>query len=218
MSQDNNEDNKNNGGTGAGDGSGENHDQNHSVKADEELTPEELAAQQENEDFILNFKDEDFEDAQKTAKLEEALKGAKTTVAQKRHYRQKFQELSGKNKPGAAAAASKPGEAKPATDSGKADLSEIVAVRVDYPWLSKESATELVRQAKLNGETVEQTMERPMVKAWLEKEKTKQDVEDASVAPSRRSGGSGAETRDWSSASQEDIEKQRAKIMASGRQ
>lgn len=183
-----------------------------SVKVDEDLTPEELAVQQGNEDFILNFKDEDLEDEDKAAKLEEALKNAKTTVAQKRHYREKFAAATKSKAP------EKPGAAAAPNSTPSDDTKELILeLRQDNPWLSKESAAEVVRLSKVNNETIEETLKRPYVASWLEKEKNSKDIDDASVAPSRNGGGgNGAGSRDWSNATPEEMDKERARIMSQG--
>lgn len=190
-------------------------------KTEEEMTDEERAAQKANEDFILNFKEEDMEDDDKRNELAEALKNAKTTVYQKRHYRQKLADYEKKNMPLADAPVQKPSEAKGADKPQVADNSRelVIELRQDNPWMTKEVAQEVVRQAKANNESVTKTVQRPMVKDWLKKEKASAQAQDASVAPEQKGAPSEGDTiadRDWSKASFDEVLKQHQKTMNRG--
>lgn len=190
---------------------------NSKPKTEEEMTDEEREAQKANEDFILNFKDEDMEDDDQRAQLAEALKNARTTVHQKRHYRQKLADYEKKN-PSAAAPAQKPSEVKGGSKSQEVDNSRelVIELRQDNPWMTKEVAQKIVKQAKANNETIAKTVQDPMVMDWLKKEKAKAQAQDASVAPEQKgapSGGDGIADRDWSKASFEETLKQHQKMM-----
>lgn len=185
---------------------------NQPIKLDEELSADELKAQQQNEDFIANFKEEDLADEEKSKQLKDALKTAKTTVAQKRHYRTKYQEAT---KP---KAAEKPNE-QPTKPAASDDSKEVILeLRQDNPWMSKETAAEVVRLSKANNESVEATLKRTYVASWLEKEKNAADVESASVTPKRNGGGAADSMgdKDWSNATPEEMEKKRLEIMSRG--
>ena len=191
-----------------GDGSSKDN-QSKKVKSKKEDDDEE---QEKNEDFILNFKDEDMEDDEQRERLMEALKNAKTTVAQKRHFRQKLQDYEAgeqKKKPQKSSSAAKP------TQAYDDSPTLIVELRQDNPWMTKEVAAEVVRQSKLNGESLAKTVKRPMVAAWLKKEKEAKQVDDATITPTRKGAGSNGNVekndanRDWSNATKEEIERQR---------
>lgn len=186
-------------------------------KTEEEMTDEEREAQKANEDFILNFKDEDMEDDDQRAQLAEALKNARTTVHQKRHYRQKLADYEKKNVT-VATLAQKPSEVKGTSKSQEVDNSRelVIELRQDNPWMTKEVAQKIVKQAKVNNETIAKTVQDPMVMDWLKKEKAKVQAQDASVAPEQKgapSGGDGIADRDWSNASFDETLKQHQKMM-----
>lgn len=198
---------------------GENQFDKNQFKSEDEMTPDEIKAQEEKENLILNFKEEDLQDDEKRAQLEEALKNSKTTIAQKRHYREKFRELAQNGGKGQSAApAGKSDQPSAAQNSGESfETSAIIELRQDNPWMGKDVAKEIVEMAKSRGESVSATMARPYVAAWLQQVKNDIEVEEASLPPSRKGGGgSGAEERDWSTATPEEIEKQRLKILSRG--
>lgn len=189
---------------------GENLDNKNQFKSEEEMTPAELQAEKEREELILNFKAEDLQDETKKAALEEALKNSKTTIAQKRHFREKYNELKGAVKPAVETKTEK-------TETADEGSSVMLELRQDNPWMTKEVAKEIVATAKSRNESVETTMQRPYIASWLLQIKADLEVENASLAPSKKGGGgSGATERDWSQASPEDMEKQRIKIMSRG--
>lgn len=180
------------------------------VTPEEEMTEEELQALKESEDFIANFKDEDLEDPVKSAELAEKLKSAKTTIAQKRHYRDKVQELT-KVTPPTKPAVTPP--VKPA-DDGKKEISaaERVEFRQDHPELSREVVKAISEHAVAYGKTLEEAFKMPIIQKYIRDVQDAEDVEGASVQPTRRPA-SGVADKDWSTASKEDMDKQRLAIL-----
>ena len=178
------------------------------------MSAEDLQALKENEEFLLNVKDEDFEDPDKVTEITKRLKDAQTTIHQKRHYREKVVELNEKLKtppapkpPETKAPEKKADEAPKGVDPVKA-----LEFRQDHPELSKDVAKEILEGALAYGITPEEYLKKPMVQKYVQDQKTKEDVEDGSIAPGNRSG-SEAEKKDWSSASQKDIEAERNRIL-----
>ena len=176
------------------------------------MSPEELTALTEAEDFIANFKEEDLEDPDKASELAKRLKDAQTTVHQKRHYRDKAKtletELTGLKNP-------KPEVKKPEKkeeEAPKEDPLVLIAFRQDHPELTKDVAKEIVDGARAYGVSPEEYMKRPMVQKYIKDNQTQEDVEDASVAPGNRSSSEIAK-KDWSNASQAEIEAARNKIL-----
>lgn len=188
---------------------GENQDKNQL----ENLTDDQIKEIEASEEFILNFKDEDYDDPDKAAELRQHLEKARTTIHQKRHFREKATKLEEQLKAG------KPAPAKPAAPEKKEGdekkgVDPVIALtfRQDHPELSKEVAAEVIRHASAYGVTPDEALESPIIKTFIKNSQNKEDVEDASVAPSRKSS-TGIEKRDWSNASPAEIEAQRRKIM-----
>lgn len=186
-------------------------------KDESQMTPEELKALQESEDFITNFKEEDFADPDKTEELRKRLADAKTTVHQKRHYRGKVTELETKlkekdTKPGE----QKPGNAAPAQPAAEAkkDIDPYVKVsfRQDHPELSKEVAEVVFKHAVAFGIQPEEALKDPIVQKYVKENQNKNDVEDASIAPGNRSQ-TDLGKKDWSKATEAEIVAQRNKIL-----
>lgn len=202
---------------------GENQNDNKNQSVDvEKLTPEQIAEIEQSEEFLLGFKDEDFQDADKVAELQKHLDRAKTTVHQKRHFREKVATLTqdlekAKGGNGSQPPKPKPGEEAQAVADTKAGVDPIVALtfRQDHPELSKEVANEVIKHAGAYGITPEEALAAPIIKSYVEKQTNKEDVEDASIGESRNKG-SGTEKRDWSGASESDVEAQRRRIMGMG--
>lgn len=188
------------------------------VKLEEAMTPEDLTALQESEDFITNFKEEDFDDPDKTEELRKRLGQAKTTVHQKRHYRDKVTELTGKLKdagtPPKPPKEEKPEEKKEGEDAAPAPIDPVVALtfRQDHPELTKAVAEEVLAHALAYKITPEEALKKPMVKRFIEDNKDKEDIEDASIAPENRSG-QGTERKDWSTASEKEIVAERNRVL-----
>lgn len=161
-----------------------------------------------DEDFLLDFKNEDIEDDGKRDQLVEALKNAKTTIAQKRHFREKLRNYE---KQEAEKTPVKPGKATPAQEVDNSGQL-VLELRQDNPWMSKDAAKEVVRLAKVYGESLSKTVRRPMVADWLKKEKNSRSAEEASIAPKNKGGGSAPAApssiaeRDWSKASFEELQ------------
>lgn len=183
------------------------------VKLESEMSQEELAEITASEDFILGFKEEDYDDPDKLAELKQHQEKLKTTVHQKRHYRDKVKELSEK-KP-----EPKPEEKKPEKKESKKEdtpkgIDPIVAVefRQDHPELSKEVAKEILEHSIAYGISPEEALKKPIIQKFIKDSQTKEDVEDAAIQPGNRSG-SGIEKKDWSGASQAEIEAARNKIL-----
>lgn len=182
------------------------------VKDESQMSAEDLKALQASEDFIANFKDEDLADPDKAEELKKALAMGKTTVHQKRHYRDKVADLEKKLKP----EEKKPGEVKPGEPApvAKTEIDPYVKVsfRQDHPELSKEVAEEIFKHATAYKVSPEEALKNPIIQKYVKDNQTQNDVEDASVRPGNRSGA-GVEKKDWSKASQAEIEAQRNQNM-----
>lgn len=187
------------------------------VKAEEEMTTEELTALTADEDFIANFKEEDKTDPEKVTKLNEAmLRSAQTTVHQKRHYRDALKKAKGPTGP-AAPAAPAPGATGPTGPAPKEEVKGIDATvantfRLDHPELSKEAAKVVLEHAAKTGDEPEEALKNPMVVSYLKSLAGAEDIDGASPAPSNRSG-SGIAEKDWSTATPEEITAQRNKVL-----
>lgn len=191
------------------------HDDNHENENESELTPEQKA-QQEAEDFILNFKDEDYDDPEKVKKLEDIQKNnklLKTTIQQKNHWRQKATA----NKPEPAAPAKTPkAPVKTETDTKDQRYSgdALTDFRLDHRELDKATVSEIVKYAKANDCTLDEAMKAEPIKIMVREKAKKEDVEDASINSNQnRKPASGIAARDWTNASREEIEKERLRIM-----
>jgi len=180
-------------------------------KLEEEMTPEELQKQQENEDFLLALTDEDLTDPDKVEEINKRLADAKTTIHQKRHFREKLKAVE-------TPAPEKKEEKKPVKDAPANDTSKVDAIvgiefRQDHPELTKDVVKEILKYAGNSGITPEEALSSPIIQNYIKSEQTKEDVDGASIAPGTKGTGSGIEKKDWSTASQADIEKQRNKIL-----
>lgn len=191
------------------------------VKTEDQMTEDELKALQESEEFISNFKEEDFEDPDKAEEIRKRLKDAQTTIHQKRHYRDKVKELSteleGLKKPGEKKPENPPkpseeaGKEKKGETEGQVDPFVALEFRQDHPELSKDAVKEVLDYAGVKKITPEEALKKPVIQQFIKSLQTEEDVEDASIAPGNR-GSSGAEKKDWSNASQKEIEAQRNRI------
>lgn len=186
-------------------------------KTEEEMTPEELKAQQENEDFLLGLTDEDLTDPDKQEEIQKRLKDAQTTIHQKRHFRDKLEEIK-KATPPANKEEKKP--EKKADGANDAGIDPYVALefRQDHPELTREVVKEILDYAGAKKISPEEALTKPLIQKFIKDEQNKQDVDDASLPPGGRGAGSGIEKKDWSTASQADIEKQRNAILNKGSQ
>ena len=187
-------------------------------KTEEDMSEEERTALAADEDYILGFKQEDYSDPAKVEKLEKAIASARTTIHQKRHYRTKYNEVKGGNNPTPPATEKKPDDKTPVTppasdDKKKSEVTnvEIIDFRQDNPEVSREVAKEILEYAKFKGITTEEAMKSSTIKSLIKSKTTKSEIEDAGVTPKPGAGGNIAE-KDWSNASQEDINKERAKM------
>ncbi len=184
-----------------------------------ELTPEQRTQLKEDEDFILNWKEEDAEDPDKVARLEKIQKDAnvlKTAIHQKNHFKEKLGKNGGGQapKPAAAAAPAKPAASasQPAEDQ-RWNSQAVTDFRLDNPGIPKEVVNSVVRFAKANSMTLDEAAADPVMKKIINEKKVATEVEDASIAPTGRKSSSGVATRDWSNASREEIDAQRRKMM-----
>lgn len=188
------------------------------AKPEEEMTEEELNALHADEDFIANFSEEDKKDPEKVNQLNEALlRSAQTTIHQKRHYRGKVQELTKPAAPAAPAAPATPAEpAKPTAqdkqDEKKVDPNVATNFRLDHPELSKDQQLKVIAHAGAYGITPEEALEDPLMKSYIATTNTQEDVDGASPAPATPAGA-GVADRDWSTATPEEIEAARNKIL-----
>lgn len=190
------------------------------IKLEEGMSAEELKTLQESEDFIANFKDEDYEDPDKVEELKKKLKDSQTTIHQKRHYRDKVKELNDKVvelEKGKKPEEKKP-EKKPSEDGkekgeteGQIDPYIALEFRQDHPELSKEAVKEVLDYAGAKKISPEEALKKPVIQQYIKSLDDADDVEDASVKPGNRGSG-GAEKKDWSTASQKEIEAQRNRI------
>lgn len=199
---------------------GENQEENNQFKTEENMTDEEKTQLAEDENFILDFKQEDYSDPAKVEKLEKAVANAKTTIHQKRHYRTKYQEVSkaqGEAKEKLDKENKKELDKKAAAGENenkfKVSSVEIVDFRQDNPEISREVAKEILEHAKIKEITVEEAMKKPIIKSLIKSETTKEEIEDAGVKPKPggAAGGSMAD-KDWSTATPEEINAERAKM------
>lgn len=180
----------------------------------ENLTAEQLAEIEESEKFILDFKDEDLNDPDKSEELKKHLDRTKTTIHQKKHFREKVtnleKELEPFKKP-------KAPEKKPDQNNqpGKEDDRTLaVEFRQDHPELSREVALEVIAHAKAYGITPEEALAKPVIKSYIKSVQKDEDIDEGSPQP-KGGGGSitGIEKRDWSNATEAEIQAQRNKIL-----
>lgn len=187
----------------------------------ENLSTEQIAAIEASDEFIVNFKEEDYDDPDKVEELRKHMEVSKTTIHQKRHFRDKVTKLEDQIKTGSGKPPvkkeEKPGnDGKPDNGGNKGvDPVQVVGFRQDNPSLSKAVVAEITRIAGAFGISMEEAAASETGKAVI---KTMGNVEsnlDSSVAPSRKTG-TGLEKKDWSNASQAEIEAQRHKVMTGG--
>lgn len=189
----------------------------------EKLTPEQIAAIDASDEFIVNFKEEDYDDPDKVEELRKHVENSKTTIHQKRHFRDKATKLEADLvEAGKAGKAGKPPvkkDDKPGND-GKADdgaakvvdPTQIVNFRLDNPSYSKEVITEITRLAGAFGVSMEEVAASETGKAVIKSIESRNDNADATLPPSRKAG-TGIEKRDWSNATPAEIEAQRNLIL-----
>lgn len=176
------------------------------------MTEEELKALHEDEAFIENFDPKDLNDPDKSAELEKRLASAKTTIHQKRHYRD-LAKAGKPGKPANAAPAAKPNPAPVAAEDKKGiDPQVATDFRLDHPELTKEQQKKVIAHAEAYKITPEDALKDPLMQKYIESTTAKEDVEDASPAPGRRSGTSIGE-RDWSGATPAEMEAARQKML-----
>lgn len=181
----------------------------------ENLTAEQLAEVEESEKFILDFKDEDLDDPEKSAELKKHLDRAKTTIHQKKHFRAKVSTLEKELEP-FKKTPSKKEEKQPDQKNNDAgnDTLTLVTFRQDHPELSKEVASEIVAHAKAYGITAEEAFVKPVIQSYIKSTQKQEDVDEGSPAPKGGGGnGTGIEKRDWSNASEAEVEAQRKRIL-----
>lgn len=189
------------------------------VKMEEDMSPEELKELNEAEDFITNFKEEDLDDPDKVEDLTKKLKAAQTTIHQKRHYREKFQEADKALKekdPKEKKPVNPPEptgkEGKPAGETeNKVDPYIALEFRQDHPELSKAAVKEIIDYAGLKKISPEEALKLPVMKSLIKDLENTEDIEGASIVPGRK-GASGGGGKDWSSATQAEIDAERNRI------
>jgi hypothetical protein len=190
------------------------------IKTEEQMTPEELKTLTDSEEFIVNFKEEDYEDPDKVEELRKRLQDSKTTIHQKRHYRDKVKELDIKVKElGDSKPPEKKPENKPSDKEGKdkgeteniVDPYKALEFRQDHPELSKEAAKEVLDYAGAKKISPEEALKKPVIQQYIKSLNDKEDIEGAQIPPKNK-GASGAEKKDWSTASQAEIEAHRNKV------
>lgn len=180
----------------------------------ENLTAEQLAEIEESEKFILDFKDEDLNDPDKSEELKKHLDRTKTTIHQKKHFRDKVANLEKELEPFKKAPKPNP-EKKPDqnNDSKEDDRTLAVEFRQDHPELPREVALEVIAHAKAYGITPEEALAKPVIQSYIKSTQKQEDVDEGSPKPKGGGSGSGIEKKDWSNASEAEIEAQRRKIM-----
>lgn len=181
----------------------------------EELTAEQLTAIDESEKFILDFKDEDHDDPEKAAELKKHLATARTTIHQKKHFREKVatleKELEPFKKP-----KNPPAKKEPDQNNNSQDSDRTVAVefRQDHPELPRAVALEIIAHAKAYGITPEEALVKPVIQTYIKSTQKEEDIDEGSPKPKGGGGsGSGIEKRDWSNATEAEIQAQRNKVM-----
>lgn len=184
------------------------------ITPEEEMTEDELAKLKEDEEFILNFKEEDKQDDKKVERLDEALKNAKTTINQKRHYRDKLAEVTkGKDPKKPETPAVPPKKEGEAAVEKKISPTDILNFRFDHNDIPKEVVDEIAEYAEYRKISLEEAMKTKVVQKMVQEAKRTEDVEDGVPPPSRRTGGQFVGDRDWSNASPEEMDKARNRIM-----
>lgn len=183
----------------------------------ENLSAEQLAEIEESEKFILDFKDEDLDDPDKSAELKKHLDRTKTTIHQKKHFREKVNILEKELEPFKKAPKPNP-EKKPDQNNDSKDSDRTLAVefRQDHPELPREVALEVIAHAKAYNITPEEALAKPVIQSYIKSIQKQEDVDEGSPKPKGGGSGSGIEKRDWSTASEAEIEAQRRKIMNQG--
>ena len=182
-----------------------------------ELTPEQRKQLKEDEDFILNFKDEDANDPAKVARLEKIQADAnvlKTAIHQKNHFKTKLGKAGGGAAPAPKPAAKPSAPAAPAagTEDERWNKSAVTDFRLDNPSIPKDVVDSIVRFAKANNMKLDEAAADPVMKEIISKKKIATDVEDASISPSGRKPASPIASRDWSNASKAEIEAERLRM------
>lgn len=185
----------------------------------EKLTPEQIAAIDASDEFIVNFKEEDYDDPDKVEELRKHVENSKTTIHQKRHFRDKALKLEDQIKTGSGKPAEKKEEKKPDNNGQPADgaakvvdPTQIVNFRLDNPSYSKEVISEITRLAGAFGVSMEEVAASETGKAVIKNIESRNDNADATLPPARRAG-TGIEKRDWSNATPAEIEAQRNLIL-----
>lgn len=192
-------------------------------KLDEELTADELAAQEADEKFILEFKEEDMSDPDKAKELNDRLARAKTTIHQKKHYREKVQTLSEELKTKGGSGDPVPPPKKDDADK-QAELIEkeatnkrLTITELKSEGWSKDEAEEIYNAAKSMGLSVEKALESTVFQPFLDKLKVKKEAEGASFAPRSRGAGPAASDKiDWSKATADDVRKHGESVRRAG--
>lgn len=185
---------------------GQNPDATPEVKMEEDMTEEELKELNDAEEFISKFSEEDFQDTEKVEKLEAALKSAKTTVAQKKHFRELLKKAKDENP-----------EATVTTEKKEIKVEGIdpavsTEFRLDHPELSKVQAKKVLEHAGAYKIDPEMALADPLMQKYIEGTNTREDVDDASPTPAVTGGGE-IGTKDWSKATQAEMDAQRNKMM-----
>lgn len=193
---------------------------NDNILPEDQMTPEARAELQKNEDLIAGFKPEDLKDPAKAEELAKALASAKTTVHQKRHYRDKYTEAT-KPKPAAPAAPVAPAAGAPAAPAPAADkkgIDPIVALtfKQDHPELDRDVANHVIDHAAAYGVTPEEALKNPIVAKFVQGKIDEKAVGDAGIPPKPKASTAPAR-RDWSTASQAEIDAERNRILGGAR-
>ena len=79
--------------------------------------------------------------------------------------------------------------------------------------LTQERLKEVLDYAGVKKISPEEALKKPVIQQYIKSLKTQEDVEGASIPPKNK-GTTGGEKKDWSNASQADIDAQRNKIQA----
>lgn len=189
-------------------------------KSEEEMTPEEKQQLEADEKLILETTDDDLTDPDKVEALTKAIKNAQTTIHQKRHYRDKVKELTDKLPPAEGSKKDekkdeKKNDKKDEKKDGTIDRTTKLEFGQDHPEFSKDLRNEILEYAGALGIAPEKALEKSVVKQMIAAAERKEDVDEASSAPSKK-GAPAPAKKDWANASEAEIIAQRNKNLGQG--
>lgn len=187
-------------------------DQGGDEGGNENLSAEQLAVLEEEENFILNFKDEDWEDPEKAKRANALLmKNQKTTISQKRHFRTKAQKLEEQSKNGGQGGKENKDKNEKKETGASAERLEF---RQDHTDIPREAVDEIEKYAKAHNQTMEQALSGSLfLQSFVKQVKEKKKNESAGLGGNSGRKPNAGGGKDWSQASPQEIEKERNRIM-----